>query len=750
MTDLQPAFAQIAFDPSKLTTLDPDRYTQNASQLSPEEIAEAKKFLDKPTQTTLEIMFLLKSLYYRVQMEEEKQGTDAIAKILSKRKDSENIEVEVENVGKAEPLVINTERGPLFFTKVRHNALKMSILFIDKNQIDLQLLEESERLLKSGKIDQDKTLQGLSKKEIHEELNHRRLILKQMRTLYARMLLSEWNPHLSYTPLSEIAEIRTDSEEIESAPDTVQKHVHDVLNEPIEKLEKQTWFKKLSSKSFDTWVDLAKQEKAEQNKGNLGNEELMIVLYDGSTGQIQQTNTIRKSSRFTLDYWKTYWKMVWEKPAYDQDLWKSEKGLGKIRVLLTGDYLMGLSFGLALSSLSFLVSSTLPDSLPHGLTAFDVAKVSFGWSLFFGVFSKTWQNFVYRGNDFVRFLKNWSTGLGQSYNFNLMSDASLAIIDKNGNFDPNAIKMHTDVLVNQSIKTTSKTSLQEIPRFRSRTGEAEGTLQIKDYKIIMPWKNNVKFMQLEVVENTVDPLKLYRWVRDQFSIKQTEPKSWEELFVMRFHKDIKITLPWLVPFQRETSIPRKNFEGQTPQLVTTPVGLLSRFGYMVWGIPLGHILYAILGPIGEIRQIRYKVRYADDLAKKYGEDHALTRRTRKMVQVEIDAWNSLKVLNIPGTQFVGYYAKIVPQKVLATAKELSLWLAKKASYRTYAIYDTIQNDLKAQDEKLKESKRRQNDLNFLNTVQTTSNKTNKSEPHPQQFKTLVRFERLNSCSHLFQ
>src|SRR5690606_17310449 len=156
--------------------------------------------------------------------------------------------------------------------------------------------------------------------------------------------------------------------------------------------------------------------------------------------------------------------------------------------------------------------------------------------------------------------------------------------------------------------------------------------------------------------------------RNQFTINQYEKRSWEEKMVMRFSKDIKITLPWLVPFERETAIPRKNFEGQTPQLITTPVGLLSRFGYTVWGIPLGHILYAILAPIGEIRQIRYKTRYANELAKKYGEEHALTRRTRQLVQQEIAKWNSYKIANIPATQFLGYYTNVIPKKVYETAK----------------------------------------------------------------------------------
>ncbi len=740
ITNISPAYGQnqIGYDPSIHSNIDPDKYKLRPDELSQEEVEEARRFLEQPTQYTLEIMFLLKNLYYRIQMEEQRIGVDAIAKMLEKRQDSENIEFEVEKVGKAELIVINTKRGPLFITKVRHNALRMSILFIDKNQVDLQLLEETERILKLPKAELNKLFEGYTPEQREAELAHRRLLLNHIRTLNARMLMSEWNPQLEYRPLSELHE--QSKPRVEAPPDVEQK-VKAVLNEPISELKNKGWFKKLSSRSYDTWVDLAKQNNVKPEKGN---QALMISMYDGLTGDNTRTSKISRDSVFTYNYWKTYWKAIWERPAYSKEIWESERGLGKMRVLLTGDYLMGISFGVALGGLSFLTSLALPNSLPEGLTATDVAQISFGWSLFFGVFSKTWQNFVYRGNNFVRFVKNWSTGLGQSYHFNLVSDESLAVI-KNSTLDKSAIKVHTDILINQSIKSSSKTSLQEIPRFRARTGEAQGTLKIKDYRIVMPWKHNMKFMEFEVVENTIDPLKFFRWVRNQFTITQFDRKPWEDKLVMRFSKDVKIKLPWMIPFQRETDIPRKNFEGQTPQFVTTPVGLLSRFGYTVAGIPVGHILYAALAPIGEVRQIRYKITYADDLARKLGEEHALTRRTRQMVQEEIARWNSFKIFNIPMSQFVGYYVKVVPRQIYETTRELSRWLATYSAQKTYAVYEHYQEAVRQQTHKRAESERAQARFSLLNTVQTAN-----GAPHPRQYANGMRDYRSGTCSRLFQ
>jgi hypothetical protein len=750
-TNLTRAFAKdevsspssIALDPAIFSDMDPDDYSKPV--YTEEDRINAENFLKVPTTVLNENLFLLKNLFYRVKMEEETHDKASMAKILSKRKDSENIEFELENLGKAEPLVINTERGPLILTKVRHNGTKSSTVFIDIKQIDIQLLEETERLDKLGMTALDKAFEGVSKEQRDLELKYRRILLKKLRVLFAKMLMSEWNPTLEYTPLSELVENKNSDTQspLAAAPEEVKSHVDAVLNQPIVNLEKEAWFKKLASKGMDLWIDQYNEEKTTKSV-NAGNETLTLVFYDGSVGDVLETRIIRRAPLYSFEHWNNYWKAIWEKPAYGEPVWENNKGLGKLKVLLTGDYLMGLSFGVALGSLSFLVSSALPESLPHGLNAFDVARISFGWSLFFGIFSKTWQNFVYRGNDFVRFAKNWSTGLGQSYNFNLMSDESLALIDSGGNFDSNAIKIHTDIVINQSIKTVTKTSLQETPRYRAKTGESDGTIKIKYYKAILPWKNNVGFMQFEVVENTIDPLKLYRWVREQFSIEEFVPGSWEDKFVLRFKKDIKISLPWLVPAEWETYVPRKNLEGQMPQLVTTPVGLLSRFGFTVAGVPLGHLLYAILGPVGEVRQISYKRRYANELAKKYGENHALTRRVRKMVEMEIQNWNALKINNIPGTQFIGYYTKVVPKQVLETAQKLADYLTRKVAYLTYQAYDDIQTNLKNAEENRKLNQAETDRMNLLMTV-----RNDKGQVHPVQIANDLRNYGAFSCARLF-
>ena len=245
----------------------------------------------------------------------------------------------------------------------------------------------------------------------------------------------------------------------------------------------------------------------------------------------------------------------------------------------------------------------------------------------------------------------------------------------------------------------------------------------------------------------------------------------------------------------ETHIPRQNFENQAIQFVTTPVGLLSRFGFTVGGIPVGHLLYMLLGPIGEVRQIRYKRQYADLLARNYGESYALTKRYRKLVAEEITAWNNLRIGNwgkiefyksstptegakmifgyevhvvsreemieeqirgktekpnlafaIPNaTQFIGYYVKTVPIQLWEVSKNFANWIARKTAYHTYKVYQGIDEDLKRSAKARAESDAVGERYRQLMTVQTEGNR-----PHPKQVSDGIMDYHMSACRRLFQ
>ncbi|MES2768319.1 MAG: hypothetical protein V4596_04170 [Bdellovibrionota bacterium] len=746
ITDVSPAFGQefdptpIALDPSIFTQMDPDKFTQNEKELTEEEKKELKKIIDIPTRNMQEVLFLLKNLYHKVKMNEQTLGAEAVGKIISKRKDSESIQYEFKNVGKAEPLVINTKRGPYYFTKVRHNELKIPILFLDKSQIDIEFLEESEKRVKLGMEYLDPTLQGLSKKELQLELDHRKFILRHFRTLYARMLHSAWNPKFQYQPLSEAFERPKETDTIETPPEEIKSRIDDVLNKPFSELKTKGWFRQLVDRKYDAWVDLAKQE-TEIAKTREGNEDVMVILYDGSTGEVESKTMIHKPKKFTLDYWKSFWRSKWEPPVYGAPVWDENKGLGKLRVLRTGDYLLGGFFATVLATLALGTGWVFSDALPTGLTAGKVAQVSFAWSLFFGIFGKTWANIAYTGNDFSRFMKAALPGVTQTYSFLGLSSESLALNTGEG------FRNTADNAVNIGVKSVTKTSTTEVARERQRTGEAEGTMKVKDFNIVLPWKHNMKFMEFEVVETEIDTLKVFRWIREQFTIQQRDPKAWEQNFILKFHKDIKMTLPWLVPTEHETYIPRQNYENQAVQFITTPVGLLSRFGYMVAGVPLGHLLYLVLGPISEVRQIRYKIKYGQKLAE-IGENPTLISRYNEYVQDEIKRWNRLRIFGIPGSQFVGYAVKKVPLEVWDSAKQFSAWLSRKVAYYTFETYQGILKDFKNQEDTRERVRETQDRFALAMTVQTEGGK-----PHPVQIiQASKKHQRAQHamCARLFQ
>lgn len=752
IADVTPAFAQannneqLQLDPAIFSNIEPDKYTQPPSALSDEEAAEAKKFLDKPTQNLLETLFLLKGLTQRLKMESVTQDYDAIAKIISKRKDSENIDFEVKGVGKAEPLIINTARGPFFFHKVRHNGLKTVMLFLDKNKVDLEFLAESEEMKNQGLKPSNKFLEGLTPEQINEELQYREFISNHMRKLFAKMLVSPWNPKFTYTPLSELVDSeKNESPESEAIPEEVKEQVNSVLNEPISTLSKKSWFSKLVSKSYNLWADLADQQK-QITKDKSEKLSLMVFLYDSETGEVE-SRTINKPKAFSFKYWNDFWLSVWERPSYRQDVWRDNRGLGKMKVILTGDYLMGISFGLMLGGLSTAMAVMLPNAMPSGLSAGEVFYTSFIWSLTFGIFSKTWQNFLYRGTEFDRFLKNWSTGLGQTFNLNALAEQSMIPIRPDGTWDDVAANNTKDGLINQSIKSPSKNALQGEYKHRADTGEAEGNIKLPYYKVTLPWKNNVDFMEIEAVETKIDTLKFFRWLRAQFSIKDYETKSWEEKFNLTFKKDFKITLPWLIPQEWDTGIERKNFEGQKPQLVTTPVGLPSRMGWSVdvmsglFSVPVGHLLYIALAPIGKVREINYKKKYANYVAQIKGENHPYTIRLRENVEEEIAAWYAKK-LYFRGSSFFGYVVKTIPQSIYQTSKEISLWALRHTANSSFMFYNYVKEDQRVLAENRRANQEQTDRTNLLMTV-----RDDRGRPHPQQVLNVLLPDR--TCAGLF-
>lgn len=703
-----PSHARLGFDYTQLTDIDPTEQLVSNQPLTPDEEREIQDILKLPTQITLEILFLLKNLYFKMIEAENKRSPDEIIRMLKKRKDSENIEFEIEHVGKAEPIVVDVGVGkkPVIITKVRHNALKMSLLFIDKSQIDLNALDDFDRHDRAGMLNIYEPLLNLNPKQRQIEIEYQRLLVKKLRTLWAKMLMSEWNPQFEYSPL-----VNLDNEQKgakESVPDEVADDVNTVLEAPLGEIQKKNWFKTKLNKAYDTWVDMAEQDRLASEKLD-GNHSLVTVMFDSQRQTLPEVRTLNRAQKHTLTYWRDYWRAIWEPPAYDRELWQNSKGLAKLRVLATGDYSMGLGFGVALGGLSYLIATLFPGSLPAGLDAADVGMISSGWSVFFAVVTKTWQNFTYRGGEFVRFLKNWSTGIGQSYHFNLISHDTLSVINSQGQYDSNAIKSHSDILINQSIKSTSKTSLQEKYRYRAKRGEAEGTVKIPYFKIKAPWEANA-FMEFEAVQNNFDLMKYARKTVELFSVEPLKERNWEKY--LRFTiPDLKIKVPWVENgYEWDTKIPKSSFEGQKPQLITTPIGLLSRFGYTVYGLPLGHILYALLGPFGEIQQTRYKAAYAEEIRNVYGDHHAYTKRVQEEARQARERWDSfgtslyVRKLNadpredyyefkIPGSSFIGYYVNVVP-KIFETAKSIGSWAARKAARLTYSLYQKVKRSPK--------------------------------------------------------
>lgn len=731
------ALARVSPDPESFLPDEMNLDFLNPTQkLAPDDEQVIKDILNEPTQNILEIMYLLKKLHVKVDDLIKKTSLQDVAERVAKRRDIDAVAWEEKGVGKAELTSIGQGEYARFVTKVRHNGLKTTFLFVDKNQIQLSELER-------------KPDSHLPQALYTQELKARKVLSKHWRNFLAQIILAEWNPKFVYTGMKSKEAAQKSIEPKISETDT-EKLVKEITTSPATELEKKPWYQKLLKKklpdiaiSTDSKLDQAQAlddaeaeaEAKEVYKNRIQEKwhklalesdqiaeakipkETVVVFYDSLSGEILNKEeykpydfnefsvTSKTQVAKALEHCMMYWRAIWEPPSWNKEGWKNANTFGgKIKAALSGDYAQGLFFGVVLGALTYGVANLAPKSVPPGLTALGVAKISFYWSVFFGVFSRTWQKFVYRGNDFVRFCKNWMTGLGQSYHYNLMSDKSI-LVWHDHDWDAAAIKVHRDILINQSIKTYGKTPMQEWPKFREETGLAHGNVIFQDYIITFPNINN-KLFQFEA---SVAP----RDESGKLIVSQLPATALKNSFKFLL-SPLKKYQPSLTPGKSkwvpvepyDTFIPRKNFEGQLVQLFSTPISLLSRFGWEItmglswftlsmnhyldlnmtlngFAFPLGHFLYLILGPAGKYMAMKKKVEYADLLEEMKSADHPEAERWRSVANKEIQEWKDYRIMGVPWTQPVGFYLKVVPKRVIATSKELFNWSIRKLAKWTY-------------------------------------------------------------------
>ncbi|MCB0348702.1 MAG: hypothetical protein KDD37_07695 [Bdellovibrionales bacterium] len=706
----------------------PEDNPKDVSEFTEEDKRLTRKFMDLPTQYMNEIFFLLYNHFDHVRQEEERIGLNELIKKIEKRQNSDSIQFEQDGLGKAEPLLFRHNDKAMLFTKVRHNGLKRIFFFVDLDQAKLDLIEQAPS-------------SNLSPEAYAEELKERRALSKYIRVLAARMIMQEWSSELFYQP----------GQDKPSMPENLQDKINEIMTESAESLESKSWFTNIMKKA----ADVTAQIETEQNLKS--GWDVMLVGYSSSKQQILGSEVIQKPAIFrnqgsiaktvkavfknTYARWVMYWHHIWEPPEYNKEVWKNNRGIKKLKVLLTGDYFNGLYWATKLSLMTFATTYLFQSMLPEGLDISSVVKNSFGFSLFFGVFSKTWSRFTGKATDFRTFAKNLLPGFTQTYSMFLMSDANLNPF-KNGEWDPNAAKMHADAGINQGLKSDAKTGLQEEARMRFYNGEAQGKVVFRYPRIRMPSKE-LPLFSFEVIDREVKlPTPPGLDINDPEVLRRLPELQALEAPSFKF-KDIQIKIPWITMESWTSDISKKSFESQSVQNITTPVGLTSRFGYTIdmFGVPvpIGHIAYAVLGPYGKFRALRAHEKYLEKLTAQYGTDHPETKRQARNLQDAQDYWTSMRLFSpylkyrnvqnqmeeydrlkqkfgpdhpttiqqlekvelartewenlkwrgLPYSQVLGYYPKVF----MDVAVDLSKWIGKNLLYSGYRFYRAVNNAL---------------------------------------------------------
>jgi hypothetical protein len=707
---------QIALVPAEDRPKDLAEFTERDKEM-------VREYMSHGDTTLRELSFLLQKQFNEVRKQEAEIGLKALYDKVAKRQNTDSVEYEREGLGKAEPLVYSHNEKYFFFTKARHNGLKRIILYVDLDYAKLDIIEQVPN-------------SNLSKEAFAEELQERRVFSHYIRKLASRMIMQEWSSELYYQ------RGRT-TDAASSLPDSIQEKVHEIMTASGEQLESKSWFQNILKNAADITAQI---ESAERMKGGW---DVMLVGYSSSKQEIVASELITKpiifknrgslsanvsgALRASYQRWVMYWHHIWEPPEYNKDVWKNNKGIKKLKVLLTGDYFNGLYWGTKLGIISLITTFTFQTMLPVGLDPVMVAKNSFLFSTFFGVFSKTWTRFTGKNSDFRTFAKNLLPGYAQSYSMQLASDVNLNPF-KDGAWDPAAAKIHTDIAINQALKSDAKTGLQEEARLRFYNGQAQGKVIFRYPKFRMPSKE-LPIFSFEIVDREIRlPVASPDITNPEVVRNLKEANAVSEISIP--YKDIQIRIPWITWESWTSDISQKSFESQKVQNITTPVGQLSRFGYTVdvMGVPLpiGHIAYAALGPYGKFKALNAHENYLKHLMESVGPEHPETKRQLKATQDARDYWAAMRLFSpylpyrrlmnaidefntlkqqkgadhtltleaearmnqlretwenlrwqgIPYTQVLGYYPRVIVDAI----SDLAQWTGRNLLYQGYKAY----------------------------------------------------------------
>lgn len=590
-------------DPEKIYEMAPPSHFSE-SELPVEEREMLQSLITEPVQVTLEMMALMKALGVYVKRLEAEYGTESVLRRITSREEKQGISVVIDGVGKAELKALGVGDQARVFTRIVHFKTQNAYLFLNQEEISLEYLENHEVPLTSEDYEKEKKLRAFLKRNLKQYIAIQLLASGSEKYPYESIEEKDFDP-------VKFAESLPLSEEVLKPEDFQLKE---------ETLETQQKRQNLLNKAWETFI----ADESDHKKTQMGRN--TVVVWYKHTG-VEKTKTLYPPRRMSLRYWQEYWNKIWERPAYSEEFAK-EKGLGKSKVLFSGDYAIGLGSATAQSLFALGMTYAITDG--NAEMSYTLPVLSLIWGGVIGVFVKTYRNIIYTGSHMAQTIKGAMVSLSFSYTYILLTQGADAV------FALNMAAAYTSfhLLTNNWLTNWAKTWWNQFTRNRVNEGQ-----------LLDNFTGEISEERMKKFEKWAQRMKLNKTATEQYK---------ELLYTMS-------------DFVKQARVEKAGAIGQTYYFGSFMIKLFDlidkRFDIPLLGdnIPLGRILFVASIPLVRLAVIKHAEHHNLTVAPKLRQD-----------------WENDKLLGIP---YLNLIRKQIPQLI----KKLSIMTVRIPARGSYLL-----------------------------------------------------------------
>ena len=411
-----------------------DLFTEEHKQI-------AETYFKEPAQDAKDLMKILSVMKEEEEKWADKIGREQLRRNIASRNEKLSVSGEVKNLGRFEYTALGTGEFAVPFARIVSDKTQKAYFIFDLDQIPLDQLE----------VSHDEFGEKLSDREL---LRRKKISFEIRKFKASQLILSGANK---------------DEKHVNPEVDDILK---DVLTEDAGELKKRPWWKNYIKAPVV-------QESSSFLANAFGRDITFIFVRNGS--HVETESFERPRSKLDREYWKNYWYSIWEKPQMNDEYWQ-EPGLKKLKVLLTGDYLLGLfsgflQFGIthALGYAETMIPGMEPN--PEKIEALAYSSLYFG--VIIGTLTKLYQNWAYIGSPLARNIKSWGIALSYGALFgSLYYGPEFLFPFAGGEQMGEMMWLWVTIFANMVMKGPFKVWSMEIPRFRKAAGLSYGNFEI--------------------------------------------------------------------------------------------------------------------------------------------------------------------------------------------------------------------------------------------------------------------------------